>query len=93
MTAITAARIRKIGIHRPNCAYASRRRTSAFCSHDAAREDRNTQTSLGKARKLKRETEDRFARRNFLVRAVDNREFAEVALASLCYDKAATREF
>jgi hypothetical protein len=61
--------------------------------HDAVAEHRNTGTTLGKARKLQRETEDWFARRNFLVRAVDVSVFAKVAPASLCNDKVVALEF
>jgi hypothetical protein len=61
--------------------------------HDAVTEHGNTGTSFGKARKLQRGTEDWFARRNFLVRAVDVSVFAEVAPGGLCDDKVVALEF
>jgi hypothetical protein len=60
--------------------------------HDAVTKHRNTRTSFGKAGKLKRETEDRFARRNLLVPDFDIGVLAEIARASLCDDKPAAFE-
>jgi hypothetical protein len=54
-------------------------------------EHRNTQTSFCKARKLRREKKDWFARRNFFVGAIDIGVFAKLARASLCDDQAAAR--
>jgi hypothetical protein len=49
--------------------------------------------SFGKARKLRRETKDWFARRNFFVRAVDIGVFAEIAPVSLRNDEVVAIEF
>lgn len=48
---------------------------------------------LAKQEDYSAKTEDWFARRNFLVRAVDVSVFAEVALGSLCDGGAAALEF